>query len=202
MQQLAADSIKDDSSLAILCLANAAWCLTEMDEYDKAYTELDSLLNHADKDYDRMTLSLDMLLNQLKSDNYEGIGKQRAFSESRFAERFDAVDSQLNALLSHRNSPRAKSESKPLPMRFVLHPIYPNPFNATTTIGYELPANSVVKLNVLDILGRRVQEFNYGLQTAGVHEVRFDGSKLASGTYLVKVQAGSFEGVQKMILLK
>jgi flagellar hook assembly protein FlgD len=78
----------------------------------------------------------------------------------------------------------------------------PNPFNPTTTISYQLPAYSRVSLRVYDTAGRLVSSLAEGWQEAGVHEVIFDGSNLTSGLYFVRIQAGSFSSVQKIVLLK
>jgi hypothetical protein len=78
----------------------------------------------------------------------------------------------------------------------------PNPFNPTTAISYKLQASSRVSLKVYDISGRMVANLVDGWQEAGSHEVTFDGSGLASGMYLVKMQVGDFSAVQKMMLVK
>ncbi|MCX6640699.1 MAG: T9SS type A sorting domain-containing protein [bacterium] len=88
------------------------------------------------------------------------------------------------------------------PLRFAIHPPYPNPFNPTTTIRYELPAAGLVKLSVYDISGKKVAELMNGMREAGSHEVTFDASGLAAGVYVYHLQAGEYTGVQKMVLLK
>ncbi|MCX6639594.1 MAG: C10 family peptidase [bacterium] len=85
---------------------------------------------------------------------------------------------------------------------FTLNQNYPNPFNPTTTLHYELPAASQVTLKVYDTSGRLVTTLVNGYRQAGAHEVTFDGSRLASGVYLVRLEAGEFRAVQKMVLLK
>lgn len=88
-----------------------------------------------------------------------------------------------------------------LPGDFSLQ-VYPNPFNSAATIAYFLPEKTAVKVSVLDILGRQVQVMDFGVQSAARHEMRFDGSSLASGTYFVNVQAGSVSISQKIIMIK
>jgi hypothetical protein len=88
------------------------------------------------------------------------------------------------------------------PCEFVLQQNYPNPFNPSTTIRFELPKSSDVKLGVFGILGREVSVLVNERRDAGVHEVKCDGSKLASGVYFYRLQAGSFIDVKKFILLK
>ena len=89
-----------------------------------------------------------------------------------------------------------------IPEHFVLSQNYPNPFNPTTVISYQLPVASNVKIAVFDILGREVASLVNEREEAGSHEVRFDGSDLASGVYLYRLEAGSFVQTKKLILLK
>jgi len=89
-----------------------------------------------------------------------------------------------------------------LPIRFDLTQNYPNPFNPSTTIKYELPTSTVVRLSVFDMLGREVSVLVNERKDAGVHEVRFDGSNLASGVYLYRLEAGGFVQSLKLTLLR
>jgi hypothetical protein len=79
---------------------------------------------------------------------------------------------------------------------------YPNPFNPNTTIKYELPGASQVSLSVFDILGRQVSVLVNERRAAGVYEVKFDGSALASGVYFYRLQTGSFVDTKRLLLLK
>jgi len=90
----------------------------------------------------------------------------------------------------------------PSPNKFLLFQNYPNPFNPTTAISYQLPAVSDVKLAVYDLLGREVAVLVNERRDAGVHEVKFDGSILASGVYFYRLQAGDLVQAKKLILLK
>jgi hypothetical protein len=89
-----------------------------------------------------------------------------------------------------------------LPSQFALGQNYPNPFNPSTMIRYELPVASVVKLEVFDILGRRVATLVNGQMPAGRHEVKLDAGNLSSGQYLVRIQAGRFAQVRSITLMK
>jgi photosystem II stability/assembly factor-like uncharacterized protein len=83
-----------------------------------------------------------------------------------------------------------------------LFPSYPNPCNPSATITYELPKPSDVILTVYDILGREVSLLVNERRNAGFYEVKFDGSNLASGMYLYRLNAGSFVQTRKLLLLK
>jgi hypothetical protein len=88
------------------------------------------------------------------------------------------------------------------PKAILLNQNFPNPFNPSTTIRYELPKSSVVRLSVFDILGRDVAVLVNERREAGVHEVKFDGSSLASGVFFYRIEAGSFVQTRKLLLVK
>jgi len=80
---------------------------------------------------------------------------------------------------------------------------YPNPFNPSTTIKFDLPVNSLVKLAVYDITGRQVAVLANGLLNRGTHSMEFNGARLASGVYFYQLEAeGKIIGRNKMMLLK
>jgi hypothetical protein len=94
------------------------------------------------------------------------------------------------------------SFSAPIPTGFSLMQNYPNPFNPVTVVGYQLPAVSDVRLGVYDLLGREVAVLVNEKEAAGTHEVKFDGSGLASGVYLYRLTAGDFIQTRKLVLLR
>jgi photosystem II stability/assembly factor-like uncharacterized protein len=94
-------------------------------------------------------------------------------------------------------------ENQPgVPQQYLLSQNYPNPFNPITTITYELLKSSEVTLTVYDVLGREVSVLVNEKRNAGVHEVKFDGSNLASGIYFYRLKAGTYINTKKLVLLK
>ncbi len=95
-----------------------------------------------------------------------------------------------------------------IPKAYRIQSIHPNPFNPTTTITFDLPAVSQVKLDVFDINGRivgarRASPYITTRQySAGTHAIPFDGSNLSSGIYIYRLAAGNFTASGKMVLLK
>ncbi|MBN8570567.1 MAG: T9SS type A sorting domain-containing protein [Ignavibacteria bacterium] len=89
-----------------------------------------------------------------------------------------------------------------VPDKFVLSQNYPNPFNPSTSINYELPMTNYVSLKIYDMVGKEVASLVNQNQQAGYYTVKFDGSKLSSGTYFYKIQAGDFSSIKKMMLVK
>jgi len=90
-----------------------------------------------------------------------------------------------------------------IPEEFNLLPNYPNPFNPSTTIGYEVPEQAPVEITVYDMLGRKISTLvNNASHRAGTFDISFNGSGLGSGVYLVRLNTDSTSKVQKMTLLK
>jgi hypothetical protein len=88
------------------------------------------------------------------------------------------------------------------PAQFHLHGNYPNPFNPSTRIAFALPVQEHVRLEVYDLLGRRVALLVDEVRAAGHHAVDFDASTLSSGLYLYRITAGDFIQTRKMMLMK
>ena len=96
----------------------------------------------------------------------------------------------------------ALQEPDQVPMKTVLHPNYPNPFNPVTTISYTVASQSHVTLSVYDLMGRRVKTLVDEIQNPGRHEVRFDAANLASGVYVSRLHAGGHTSTHVMSFLK
>jgi endo-1,4-beta-xylanase len=89
-----------------------------------------------------------------------------------------------------------------VPQNFQLFNNFPNPFNPTTTISFNLPVRSDIRLQLVDILGRVVKEITAGSYEAGTHQVKLDASNLSSGIYFYKLEAGNFVSTKKLVLMK
>ena len=89
-----------------------------------------------------------------------------------------------------------------IPTSFQLKQNFPNPFNPSTTISYQLSEASNVKLNVYDILGRQVAALIDGKQNPGNYKVRFDASKMASGVYFYRFEVKNYAATRKMAVIK
>ena len=89
-----------------------------------------------------------------------------------------------------------------LPSEYRLHQNFPNPFNPTTTIRYNVPQRSLVKITVYNVLGAVVERLVEEEKAAGSYSVIFDAKQLPSGIYIINMNAGSFNKSIKTILLK
>lgn len=86
--------------------------------------------------------------------------------------------------------------------RFSLGQNYPNQFNPTTTISFDLPRSEGVSLGVYNTLGELVQTLVDGRLSAGRHYVSFDGTRLASGIYFYRLQTPTSSIIKKMLLVR
>ncbi len=94
-----------------------------------------------------------------------------------------------------------------LPKTFVLHPNWPNPFNQSTTIHFDLPEPAEVRVFIYNVRGQRVRTLLRGRRWAGVHHLLWDGHDeagrtLASGTYFLRLEAGDLGATRKLALLR
>jgi hypothetical protein len=93
------------------------------------------------------------------------------------------------------------------PQKFTLHANYPNPFNPSTTISYDLPKRSLVTLGIYDLLGKQIKILVNQSQDAGNKIAMWNGTDnlgrpVSAGVYLYQIQAGDFTQTRKMLLLK
>jgi len=93
------------------------------------------------------------------------------------------------------------------PGQFKLHQAYPNPFNPTTTLKYEMGSAGPVSIDVFDVNGRKIRSLYNGIQIPGQHEIRWDakddhGRSMSSGVYLFKVNVNGKQQTAKSLLLK
>jgi hypothetical protein len=89
-----------------------------------------------------------------------------------------------------------------VPLKFDLSNAYPNPWNPTTTIRYQVPVNILVSIKVFDALGKEVTTLVNEVKPAGSYEVMFNGKGLSSGVYYYQMKSENFIETKKIILIK
>jgi hypothetical protein len=89
-----------------------------------------------------------------------------------------------------------------LPREYQVSQNYPNPFNPTTTINYSIAKEGNVSLTVYNVIGSKVATIVNENKPAGNYSVQFNGSNLASGIYLYKLESGNYNAAKKFILMK
>jgi uncharacterized lipoprotein YddW (UPF0748 family) len=93
-------------------------------------------------------------------------------------------------------------EGETVPDQFALHQNFPNPFNPSTRIEFDLPEMTRVTLTVYDILGREVKILVDDSLPAGTHSVTWNATEFSSGIYFYVLRAGAYTGVKKMVFTK
>ena len=93
-------------------------------------------------------------------------------------------------------------KSPPIPANFKIHAAYPNPFNPTTMVSFTLPGFSTVSVRIFNLKGRELQTHHLGRKKPGKHFYKLDGRNLASGNYIVQIEAAGSVLNQKITLLK
>jgi beta-N-acetylhexosaminidase len=113
------------------------------------------------------------------------------------------IDNSYNRIMSLKDKVSSLETQSPhqIPDDLALH-IFPNPFNNLTTIEIRQKQTGPARIDIFDITGRRIYTEEYNILTAGLHTLRFEGSNLASGVYIVSLQSQNQITVQKMMLLK
>ena len=89
-----------------------------------------------------------------------------------------------------------------IPKNFSIRSIYPNPFNPITNITYGIPEYTNVQIRVYDLSGKQVETLINEFQTPGYHSVDWNADNLPSGMYFVKMHAGNYISIQKLMLVK
>ena len=112
------------------------------------------------------------------------------------------MQQQVNINMSPVNVTEIKEKPNTQIKNFELYQNYPNPFNPVTTIGYQIPSNTMVTLKVYNIIGQEISTLVSEYQSAGTYKVEFDASELNSGIYFYKLNAGNITLMRKMVVIK
>jgi len=95
-----------------------------------------------------------------------------------------------------------QTANAPIPEQYTLNQNYPNPFNPSTLITYSVPKESNVKLEIFDLLGRKIATLVSERKVAGNYSVEFNASALGSGVYIYRLTTPGVVLAKKMILIK
>jgi formylglycine-generating enzyme required for sulfatase activity len=177
------------------------WCL---DWYDPDFYQISVDSNYCCNPINN-NVPIGIAVKVLRGGNYTYPG---AFAMS--SHRFDTPPFVTTDHMGFRVVMREQLDAKIetiIPERFTLHQNYPNPFNPVTTLRYELPNNSLVKIIIYSMLGRKVKTLINQTQDAGYRSVNWDatndyGKPVSAGIYLYQIQAGEYISTNKMVLLK
>lgn len=166
---------------------------TTAEQPEGAWPTLRSLSAPPDDDHDGMPNEWELARGLSPNDPTDRIGIG--------LDGYTNLETYLNTLTGERVT-GVNGTFRSRPGGFSLNQNFPNPFNPTTAISFQLSAVSEMKLTVYDVLGREVAVLVNERMPAGIHEVKFDAAGLSSGVYLYRLEAGNFVQARKLILLR
>jgi hypothetical protein len=95
-----------------------------------------------------------------------------------------------------------EDKQQDVPLAYRLYQAYPNPFNPTTTIRFDVPAAGDVSLKIYDILGREIAVLVNDRKQPGHYETAWNAASYASGVYFYRLSANGFVETKKLLLMK
>ena len=108
----------------------------------------------------------------------------------------------LSSIIASVMTTAVKPNAGEVPEKFSLSQNYPNPFNPTTTIRYRLSSSDIVSLVIYDVLGREVATLVHGMEQAGEHSVRWDGTGNSTGVYLYTLKTSVYSQTRRLVFLR
>ena len=175
--------------------------------YDDSYNDQNPAASRVELTEDKvMGLSLAYCDNDdphespIERDNFFGsvaVAAEDSNSHWKNADEFGTIK-----LIDSTTTPIANDMRKDEPTDYKLHNNFPNPFNPTTTIKYEIPKLSKVTIVLYDIKGRKVKTLVNRNHQAGKYQLKLNASNMASGVYFYKIEADNFTNVKKCMLIK
>jgi len=181
--------------LANLCLINEG-CLDEaIRNYEAA---LENIENHIDSLYYAIDHA-HAVLQRLRNDDgdLDAIGNRKGNTA------IQDQENKITRLMAELNNmPLPASLKEPVPVDHFLTGCYPNPFNSTTTVKFQLPADGLTKLRVFDLNGREVTVLHDTHTIAGNHSVIWDANGVASGVYIVNLETAECSESMKLVLCR
>ena len=164
--------------------------------------QLSAVCSHLEaEEYDQALESLEAFRNHVRAQSGKHISSESANRLIFLADNLE------ESILSSYPVEGSFETSKVVPQGFELHQNHPNPFNPETQLTYSLPQEASVRLVIYNVLGQQVRVLVDGCQSAGANSVTWDGrdengTKVSSGIYFYRLQAGEFVQTKKMSLIK
>jgi hypothetical protein len=182
---------------------------TEFQSYSHRLDEPWVVLMHHDEEKHRVIINLADLNRELRPIPREWVDlkfKRKIAGETEVQWELDLRDRQA-ATLEYSKQTYRFSTTPPLPNAYALHQNYPNPFNNTTTIKYDLPEDTHVRLVIYNLLGQEVILLRNGQETAGFKSLQWrgvdrQGRPVGAGLYFVVMSTDTYHSSKKLILLK
>ncbi|MFC1481361.1 T9SS type A sorting domain-containing protein [Candidatus Neomarinimicrobiota bacterium] len=193
-------------AMAIIQTANLGYSIAAMGLYDTTMTQGDAWITHLDGSGDEVwTVHIGGEYNEFGFDLKE-VSDGEYLVAGGYLTDWETGDFNLY-LLRLGTAVVAVEEKSAVPTRYALHPAYPNPFNPSTIVRFDLPVSGEISLMLYDLLGREVAELASGVHAAGTHQLGWDGRStngfgLPSGIYIARLTTPEYSKSIKMVLLK
>lgn len=171
----------------------------KMFDYRGTQTTTDSLINILQTKTNHAS-HLDSLSTAFQEANYNLLSIQGEGSHGIHNTRL--VQKLLRDAIARFTPTSVLNESGQTPVSYELSQNYPNPFNPTTNIKFSLPKSGNVKVTVYDALGKVVVTLTNNFYNAGNYNIVWNATAYASGIYFYRIEAGNFNMVKKMVLIK
>jgi len=164
----------------------------------------------AEEIYDTSSISVPITYHEILEGVFEGSPVNKATVKFEVIAKKGAYSKNISGddrVLFVNRYEYLSTEGEGVPVEFALHENYPNPFNPTTTLRFDLPEVSNLTLTIYNMLGQKVRTFNYQNTSAGYHSIKWDatndyGDPVGAGVYLYQLRANEFVKTKKMVLLK
>jgi hypothetical protein len=165
-------------------------------------TESRLVISNRDQEQGKLSINFGYL-KDMQNKELELRFKNKSISSSNFIVSYIYYDNN-NTLV---NSGSQDFDIKAIPLAYALHENYPNPFNPSTTLRFDLPNLSNATLIIYNMLGQKVKTFNMQNTPAGYHAVKWNatndyGDPVGAGVYLYQLHTKDFVKTRKMVLLK
>ena len=174
----------------------AVWALAAGQSYLAAHTELQTIMNNPG-DADSLWAAVATEIVNL----FEYGGNQTQSANREMHQRISDFHDRVNQLMGRQTDQEALN-AKPVPISKNLCRAYPNPFNNSISIGFNLPADNHVRLEVFNLLGQKVATLVNEPMKAGSHSYSWSGQACSSGMYFYRFQSANHVETQKLMLLK
>ncbi len=175
-------------------------CNVDLEEYTEAAISFIEIINNEEDSDASLNAELNLLTTSLLSENEGGLGKM---SEQFVVANRKEYQEKIKSLLANKFGGENSTGNKVIvPKEYELTQNYPNPFNPVTTIKYGIKERTDVRIDVFDILGRKITTLVNDQKDAGYYEVVFDASKLSSGVYIYRLTTKDFTASRKMMVVK
>jgi len=173
----------------------------EQSDYDQVIGDLTERVEHPQNLIDSLRCLYDRELVYIGKAN-DGIGDGGTDGAAEEASSHETLAKSYLKMLLATDDQEVRPPTKSIPTAFNLADAYPNPFNATTTIRFDLPVSGAVKIGIYDLGGRQVATLVDGERSPGSYSVVWNAEAASAGVYFYRIDTGTFSRVKSMTLLR